>query len=41
MSVLLDIQELMRGLHGKRRSFVVLCALFLAAEFLEGLGISV
>jgi len=41
MSIFLDIQQLMRGLPGKRRSFVVLCALFLAAESLEGLGISV
>jgi bla regulator protein blaR1 len=41
MSVFLDIQEMMRGLHGKRSSFVVLCALFLAAESLAGQGISV
>jgi bla regulator protein BlaR1 len=41
MSVFLDFRGMMRGLDGKRRSFVVLCALFLAAESLAGLGISV
>ncbi|HEY6850443.1 MAG TPA: TIGR03435 family protein [Terracidiphilus sp.] len=41
MSVFLDIQEMMRGLHGKRRSFLALGAVFLAAESLAGLGISV
>jgi bla regulator protein blaR1 len=41
MSVFLDIQEMMRGLHGKRRSFLALGAVFLVAESLAGLGISV
>jgi bla regulator protein BlaR1 len=40
MSAFRDNQEMMRGLDGKRRSFVVICALFLTTETLAGLGIS-
>ena len=41
MSAFLDIQEMMRRLDGKRRSFVVVCVLFLTTQALACLGISV
>lgn len=41
MSAFEDFQERLRTSNGKRRSLVVVCALFLALEVLAGLGISV
>jgi uncharacterized protein (TIGR03435 family) len=41
MFAFLEIQEMMRSLDGKHRSFVVVCALFLTTEALAGLEISV
>ena len=41
MSAFPDIQKMLRGRVGKRHWFVVLCALFFAAESTAGVGISV